>query len=156
MKIEFEFCFQLGLIHFTLTGIEFMRKDGGVGHGGTIVNVVSDLGYLPYIGCPIYSASKHAALGFLKSLAEEKICAQTGLKFVTICPGYTDTKFISDQSILHPFLFKATPEPYPPQRPEVVADCLIKSLKNEKFSSFWQCKNGEINEVELLGARIIK
>uniref|UniRef100_A0A336LCY8 CSON009007 protein n=1 Tax=Culicoides sonorensis TaxID=179676 RepID=A0A336LCY8_CULSO len=152
-----EKCFNinaLGAINCVTVASEFMRKDKN-GRGGTIVNIASDLGYLSYKGFPIYSASKHAVLGFMKSIGDPKFCEITGLRFVTICPGYTDTNFIEGVQI-NELAFEAQPETLPPQSPTVVADCVLKSLKSNKISSFWKCKNGEISEIELLTAKDIQ
>lgn len=91
-----------------------MRQDKS-GSGGIIINIASTLGYLPYQGFPIYVATKHAVLGFLKSLIEPKLCELTGLQFITICPGYTNTRLIGS-SILHELALEAQGEPFPPQR----------------------------------------
>lgn len=91
-----------------------MRKDKS-GKGGTIINVASTLGYLPYKGFPIYVASKHAQLGFMKSIGDEEFCRKTGLRFITVCPGYTDTPLIGSSGI-HELALGTQDEPFPPQR----------------------------------------
>lgn len=93
-----------------------MRKDTKKGaKGGTIINIASTLGYLPYQGFPLYVASKHAQLGFMKSITDPKFCELTGLRFITICPGYTDTRLIGSSGI-HELALEAQSEPLPPQR----------------------------------------
>jgi NAD(P)-dependent dehydrogenase (short-subunit alcohol dehydrogenase family) len=63
---------------------------------GRVVNIASVAGKLgaPYIGA--YAASKHAVLGFTRSLAME--VATRGVTANAVCPGYVDTA-MTDYSI---------------------------------------------------------
>ena len=66
---------------------------------GRVVNVASVAGLTgaPYVAA--YSASKHAAIGFTRSVAAE--FAATGVTVNAVCPGYVDTPMTSsslDQS----------------------------------------------------------
>src|SRR5213596_2368132 len=58
---------------------------------GTIVNIASLAGKNGVEGGTAYCASKHAVLGFSKSLMLE--VRKHGLRVVTICPGSVDTSF---------------------------------------------------------------
>ncbi len=66
--------------------IENVRKS----NHATIINVSSIVGHLGYPMQSVYTASKHALLGFTKSLANEEYL--NGVKVHAICPGgvYTD------------------------------------------------------------------
>jgi 3-oxoacyl-[acyl-carrier protein] reductase len=59
--------------------------------GGTIVNIASLAGKNGVEGGTAYCASKHAVLGFSKSLMLE--VRKHGVRVVTICPGSVDTPF---------------------------------------------------------------
>jgi len=58
--------FQNGVIRGTLLAMRFMSKERG-GKGGTVVNIGSNTSMRPYVSAPIYSATKHAVLGFTRS-----------------------------------------------------------------------------------------
>ena len=59
--------------------------------GGTIVNIASLAGKNGIEGGTAYCASKHAVLGFSKSLMLE--VRKAGVRVVAICPGSVDTGF---------------------------------------------------------------
>ncbi len=59
---------------------------------GTIVNIASLAGKNGVEGGTAYCASKHAVLGFSKSLMLE--VRKHGLRVVTICPGSVATPFM--------------------------------------------------------------
>lgn len=77
----------------TLIGIDLMRKDKG-NRGGLIINVASITGIGPHFWLPVYSGSKHAVVGFTRSLANDAFYEQTGIGFITINPGITETPLI--------------------------------------------------------------
>lgn len=66
--------------------IENIRKSSHA----TIINISSIVGHLGYPMQSVYTASKHAILGFTKSLASEEY--KNGVRVHAICPGgvYTD------------------------------------------------------------------
>jgi NAD(P)-dependent dehydrogenase (short-subunit alcohol dehydrogenase family) len=63
------------------------------GHG-TIVNISSLSGRNPVKNGAAYAASKHAVLGFSKSLMLE--VRQQGVRVVAVCPGSVDTPIFDD------------------------------------------------------------
>jgi 3-oxoacyl-[acyl-carrier protein] reductase len=69
---------------------------------GTIVNIASLAGRHGFAGGTAYAASKHAVLGFGRSLMME--VRQDGIRVVTICPGSVDTALIRNQGQLKPTL----------------------------------------------------
>lgn len=70
----------------TQAALPYLRKS----HCGTIINISSVLGHTGYPFQSAYAASKHAILGFTKSLANELY--QEGIRVHAISPGgvYTD------------------------------------------------------------------
>jgi 3-oxoacyl-[acyl-carrier protein] reductase len=67
-------------------------------HEGTIVNVASLAGRNGFAGGTAYTASKHAVLGFARSLMLE--VRKEGIRVITICPGSVDTALLHDQPML--------------------------------------------------------
>ena len=65
---------------------------------GTIVNVSSLAGRSGFAGGTAYSASKHAVLGFSRSLMLET--RKEGIRVIAICPGSVDTGMLRDQTML--------------------------------------------------------
>jgi 3-oxoacyl-[acyl-carrier protein] reductase len=71
-----------------------MRRRGE----GTVVNVASLAGRNGFVGGTAYTASKHAVLGFGRSLMLE--VRKEGIRVITICPGSVDTALLRDQPML--------------------------------------------------------
>jgi len=65
---------------------------------GVIVNVASLAGKNAFVGGTAYAASKHAALGFTRSLMLE--VRKDGVRVLAICPGSVDTGMIRNQDLL--------------------------------------------------------
>ncbi|XP_071651344.1 15-hydroxyprostaglandin dehydrogenase [NAD(+)]-like [Temnothorax longispinosus] len=78
----------IAVIRGSLLALDYMGKHKG-GKGGTIVNVASMAGLGPFCTCPVYCSSKYAVVGFGSSL--EKSYVKTGVRILTICPGFTET-----------------------------------------------------------------
>ena len=86
---------------------------------GTIVNVASLAGRSGFVGGTAYTASKHAVLGFSRSLMLE--VRKDNVRVVTICPGSVDTSMLRDQPMLRA-------DPNRILRPEDVADTILHAL----------------------------
>jgi 3-oxoacyl-[acyl-carrier protein] reductase len=65
---------------------------------GSIVNVASLAGRNGFVGGTVYAASKHAVLGFSRSLMLE--VRKDNVRVIAICPGSVDTSLIRDQPML--------------------------------------------------------
>ncbi len=86
---------------------------------GTIVNVASLAGRNGFVGGTAYTASKHAVLGFSRSLMLE--VRKDNVRVVTVCPGSVDTPLLHNQPMLHT-------DPNRILRPEDVADTILHAL----------------------------
>jgi 15-hydroxyprostaglandin dehydrogenase (NAD) len=70
-------------------------KNNG-GKGGVVVNIASILGLQELAGCPIYVGTKHFVVGLDRSFGTPFFYNLTGIQFLTMCPGVTDTPLISE------------------------------------------------------------
>jgi 3-oxoacyl-[acyl-carrier protein] reductase len=86
---------------------------------GTIVNVASLAGRNGFAGGTAYSASKHAVLGFSRSLMLE--VRKENIRVIAICPGSVDTGMLRDQSML-----KSNPDRI--LQPTDVAEMILHSI----------------------------
>jgi 3-oxoacyl-[acyl-carrier protein] reductase len=86
---------------------------------GDVVNLASLAGKNGVPGATAYSASKHAVLGFSRSLLLE--VRKHGLRVIAICPGSVDTPMMRGQSSLRPEFDRIL-------RPEDVAESILGAL----------------------------
>ncbi|MFL5516114.1 MAG: SDR family oxidoreductase [Gemmatimonadales bacterium] len=86
---------------------------------GTIVNIASLAGRNGFVGGSAYSASKHAVLGFSRSLMLE--VRKDNVRVIAICPGSVATGMLRDQAMLKP-------DPERILRPEDVAASILHVL----------------------------
>ena len=86
---------------------------------GAIVNIASLAGRNGFAGGTAYTASKHAVLGFARSLMLE--VRKDNVRVITICPGSVDTPLIASQGMLKPDVTRIL-------KPEDVADTVLAAL----------------------------
>lgn len=77
----------LGLMYVALSFLPEMIKK----RSGYIVNITSAAGLTPNPGMSVYAASKWAAIGWSESLKLELEKNNTGVKVLTVMPGYINT-----------------------------------------------------------------
>ncbi len=78
-----------GVFIATREALPYLRTSGGF-----VVNVASLAGKNPVAGGAAYAATKHAVLGFSKSLMLEE--RKNGIRVMSICPGSVNTAFFDD------------------------------------------------------------
>lgn len=81
--------------------IEPMRRRGR----GTLVGIASVAGFRGLPGSGAYSASKAAAISYLESLRLE--LRTSGVRVITICPGFVDTPMTRVNRYRMPFILPA-------------------------------------------------
>ena len=86
---------------------------------GSIINIASLAGRNGFVGGSAYAASKHAVLGFAKSLMLE--VRKDNIRVITICPGSVDTPLIRTQGMLSPKIDRIL-------QPEDIAETVIAAL----------------------------
>jgi short-subunit dehydrogenase len=91
----------LGMVYTFQPFIDAMRAAGR----GTLVGIASVAGYRGLPGAAAYSASKAAAISYLESLRVE--LRASGIKVITICPGYIATPMTAKNPYPMPFMLSA-------------------------------------------------
>lgn len=91
----------LGMVKSFQPFLAAMRK----ARAGTLVGIASVAGFRGLPGSGAYSASKAAAIAYLESLRVE--LRGSGIKVVTICPGYIKTPMTDANGFRMPFLITA-------------------------------------------------
>jgi hypothetical protein len=92
--------FQNAVIFGCHLALERMGRSKGSGRGGLVVNTASRAGLLVrgHVGMSTYFASKHAVIGLTSSLGDQTVLDEEGVKFVCLCPAFTDTNIIQDEA----------------------------------------------------------
>lgn len=128
------------LIRSTYLALDHMGKYQG-GKGGLIVNISSVCGLIAFPIAPVYTATKHAVLGFSQSLAS--VYEKTGVRVLIMCPGVTQTKLIDDifNKSVHFMVEYAKQFPFPiditMQSADNVALAMVDLIQKGKNGDAW-------------------
>lgn len=98
----------LGMVKTFQPFLKVMREASTASMGGdcfTLVGIASVAGFRGLPGASAYSASKAAAISYLESLRVE--LRDSGVKVVTICPGYIRTPMTDINPYPMPFMLEA-------------------------------------------------
>lgn len=135
------------LIRGSMLAFDYMSKHKD-GKSGVIVNIASVTGLYPAYFLPIYSASKHAVVGFSRSLAS--MYDKTGVRVVIMCPGVTATELVANitdkicDSVLAVLgSAEAELDKYPRQTTDNVALAMLELIQNGKNGAAWVSEGGE-------------
>ncbi|XP_029713827.2 alcohol dehydrogenase 1-like [Aedes albopictus] len=139
-----------GVINSSLIALDIMSLENA-GLGGYIVNLASTAGLEPFPYCSVYTSTKHAIVGFTRSLGIDTVLVKTGVKFITICPGATETALFRQNNMGSVFLLPWMEDPgkqmmrqIPVQSPSTVGECVIRALVEGETGSVWICAAGKI------------
>ena len=96
-------------------------------NGGSIVATASLAGLTATVADPIYALTKHAVIGFVRSVAPQ--LADQGIRINALCPGYTDTNIVPDElrGVLD----------VPLMEPSFVAEAALRALNDEESGGAW-------------------
>jgi len=83
----------IGVYNFSKAVISHMIEK----EDGTIINISSLAGKVGFQSGTMYSATKHAVMGFSKSLMQE--VRKYNVRIVSVCPGSVNTEMISNTTI---------------------------------------------------------
>ncbi|XP_077996183.1 15-hydroxyprostaglandin dehydrogenase [NAD(+)]-like [Glandiceps talaboti] len=78
------------VIEGTYLAVKYMGTKNG-GNGGIVINTASGAGLKPVSCIPLYAASKHAVVGFSRSVAFEPDVKDNGVRVVAVCPKLIQT-----------------------------------------------------------------
>jgi NAD(P)-dependent dehydrogenase (short-subunit alcohol dehydrogenase family) len=127
-----------GLMHGTGEAIRRMRPRGR----GHIVNVASMAGVTALPGAPVYSASKHAVVGFCEALAYD--LAGSGIQLSYVLPGMVNTELAAGVKRSR---IAGTVEP------DVVARAIVRTLRRPRAAVYVPRSMGPLTRMSLLTPR---
>ena len=121
-----------GVVFGARAAIRTMRAQG---RGGVIVATASLAGIVPFALDPVYALTKHAVVGFLRSLAPT--VEADGIAVHAICPGLTDTAIMGDATRE---LLRAAD--FPLMAPEQIAEAVVRAAGAPTTGTCWVCQPG--------------
>ena len=125
-----------GVVFGARAAIRTMRAQATAGRaGGVIVATASLAGIVPFALDPVYSLTKHAVVGFVRSLAPT--LEADGIAVHAICPGLTDTAIMGDQT--REALRAAD---FPLMAPEQIAEAVVTAATSAGSGTCWVCQPG--------------
>jgi NAD(P)-dependent dehydrogenase (short-subunit alcohol dehydrogenase family) len=111
------------------------RLDRVMPRGSTIVVTASLAGLIGIPDDPIYGLTKHAVVGFVRSVAEQ--LAERGIRIQAVCPGWADTGLLPNG-----FKEELGGRGYRLLRPEDVADGVWAAYTSEGTGEAWIVQPG--------------
>jgi NAD(P)-dependent dehydrogenase (short-subunit alcohol dehydrogenase family) len=121
-----------GVVFGARAAIRTMRAQG---RGGVIVATASLAGIVPFASDPVYALTKHAVVGFIRSIASG--LESDGITVHAICPGLTDTSIMGDET--REMLRAAE---FPLMAPEQIADAVVTAATSSTTGACWVCQPG--------------
>jgi NAD(P)-dependent dehydrogenase (short-subunit alcohol dehydrogenase family) len=103
--------------------------------GSVIVATASLAGLTPIADDPIYGLTKHAVVGFVRSVALP--LAERGIRVQALCPGWADTALMDDA-----FKGDLVDRGYRLLRPEDVAEGVWAAYTSEETGEAWVVQPG--------------
>lgn len=102
--------------------------------GGAIVATASLAGLAPFAHDPVYTASKHAVVGLVRSLAQP--LEGKGIRITAVCPGIVETPLVGDDiAILREVGF-------PLLQPEDIAAAVVLAVSEGKSGACYAVQPG--------------
>ncbi|XP_059618138.1 15-hydroxyprostaglandin dehydrogenase [NAD(+)]-like [Phlebotomus argentipes] len=145
-----------GVIGSTRLAIDHMNVSTGRGKGGCVINIASIAGLTTLSCTPTYSATKQGVIAYTRAVAFKR--EKLGIKFLTICPGATQSQMY-DQSAKPEFFFMSSAEEvqgfldrFPKQQaqnPCEIGKAAVKIIKEAANGSVWIVDRGELSEAHV-------
>jgi NAD(P)-dependent dehydrogenase (short-subunit alcohol dehydrogenase family) len=130
---EYRRVLRVNVDHVTFGTRELTRHMRGRG-GGNLIATASIAGLTGFPTDPIYTMTKHAVVGLVRSLGP--LLEPEGIRINAVCPGITDTPMISRERDL---LVEAG---FPLLDPEVIAQAALMSIRDGGAGLCYICQPG--------------
>jgi NAD(P)-dependent dehydrogenase (short-subunit alcohol dehydrogenase family) len=108
--------------------------------GGSIVATASLAGLVAAPLDPVYAATKHAVVGFVRAVAPQ--LAARGIRINALCPALTDTAIIAEEirGVMPPLM-----------EPSFVAEAALRALNDEETGRAWVVQMNRIEPYRFPG-----
>jgi NAD(P)-dependent dehydrogenase (short-subunit alcohol dehydrogenase family) len=110
-------------------------------NGGSIVATASLAGLMAAPLDPVYALTKHAVVGFVRSVAPHLVAR--GIRINALCPGFTDTAIVEDE--LREVIGVQLMEP------SFVAEAALAALNDDEIGRAWIAQPGRIEPYQFRG-----
>jgi len=100
--------------------------------GGAIVATASLAGLVPSPEDPIYTLTKHAVIGFVRSVAPQ--LEERGMRINAVAPGFVETPLIDTS--------RFTDAGFPLLQPEAVAQAVLAAARSTETGQVWVVQPG--------------
>ncbi|XP_049778958.1 15-hydroxyprostaglandin dehydrogenase [NAD(+)]-like [Schistocerca cancellata] len=143
-----------GVVYGLLLAYKYMGKQNG-GAGGLVVNLSSVAGLETTPFLPIYCATKHGVTALTRAYGDSVHADLTGVSVVAVCPGPADTPLMNDaqQYLLHDYLAPVLAEAIKVagtyNKPEFIAEGLMRAIREGESGSVWLVHDGDISQVTM-------
>jgi NAD(P)-dependent dehydrogenase (short-subunit alcohol dehydrogenase family) len=111
------------------------RMEQVMERGGSIVVTASLAGLMPMAADPIYTLTKHAVVGYVRSIAPH--LAERGITINAVCPGFVDTPIIVPE--LREWI---AAEGIPLMTPEQAAEAVLIAARSDETGQAWVVQPG--------------
>ncbi len=124
------------IVGVNVDGVVFgVRRMARVMHEGAIVVTASLGGLIGMDNDPLYSLTKHAVVGFVRSVAPQ--LAERGIRINMVNPGIVDTPLLGEEGRAS---LEATG--FPLLRPEEVAEAVLLAARDDEVGQAWVVQPG--------------
>src|SRR6266536_135442 len=120
-----------GVVYGARAAVRAMERRGG----GAIVATSSLAGLIPFPPDPVYDLTKHAVVGFIRSIAPSLVAKRITAN--TVNPGMTDTKIMGEDA--RRTLREAN---FPIMPPSQIADAVFRIVTGGGTGESWVCQPG--------------
>jgi NAD(P)-dependent dehydrogenase (short-subunit alcohol dehydrogenase family) len=124
------------ILGVNVDGVVFgVRRLARVMHGGSIVVTASLAGLVGTPGDPLYALTKHALVGFVRSVAPQ--LEARGIRINMVNPGIVDTPLLSPDG-----LAELEEAGFPLLHPDDVAKAVLLAARDEEVGQAWVVQPG--------------